>query len=44
MLNELPSSICFDDAAIAAMIVAYDLTCNSLSDASPATLAIVEKH
>jgi hypothetical protein len=27
----------FDDAALAAMIVAYDLTCNSLSiDATPA--------
>jgi hypothetical protein len=36
---------CFDEAALAAMIVAYDLTCNSLSsDATPAARETVGKQ
>jgi hypothetical protein len=36
---------CFDEAALAAMIVAYDLTCNSLScDATPAARETVGKR
>ena len=36
---------CFDEAALAAMIVAYDLTCSSLSsNASPAARETIGKQ
>jgi hypothetical protein len=43
-MHGLRNDGCFDDAALAAMIVAYDLACRFLPDATPATRENVGKQ
>jgi len=43
-MSGVQPDVCFDEATLAAMIVAYDLTCSSLSDAAPATRETVGKQ